>query len=364
MTIYALDPTGKNPANAIIGETHALSLSGAKYLLVIPSGGPFFASSMNVSIYGKRSTDVLNANFLLTKWVDYIPVLPFIEAINVFGQPIYAAILILDSGLVGTATLNYQSLGGAYQINQAAAAAYVTNTLDPATSDYASAFGITPNFGAATAVVDAVVKRTATNLKTAISSYSTIVSQQQRVSSALNFDAHIADFNNPHKDTALTFGLDKVPNWLTGNSADASIGQARNLFVTPAAAAAAISFSTTLPLATTTTPGTVLLNNGSSNGDSANATKALTASGLAVMRLDPTTAFANLNQKRKQLFFTPKPMVYPFIFNGTTCYNFRDLLNRAASFLNLNYVQGSATLGCIWVPYNTNTSTINMNNPG
>lgn len=361
MTNYVLDPTGKNAANKIVGETHPINLAGAKYLLIFPTEGPFFSSSINIVVYGKRSTDVLAGNFQLTKWVDYIPVLPFNQAIEVFGQPIHGGILILDSGMIGTATIDYQVLGGTAKVT---VLSFSNPSFDPAKSDYASTFGVPPAFGAATSVVDKINKRTSIDFSAAINSYSTLVSNQPRVSSALNYDTHVNSYNNPHKDTAFTFGLENVPNWQTGNSADAAIGQARNLFVTPAAAAAAINFSATLPLASVSSAGTVLLNSGALPGDDSNTTKALTAYGLITLRLNQATNFKNLNQKRKQLFFTPKPMRYPFIFNGTTCYNFRELLNRAASFLNLNYVQGSASLGCIWVPYSVNTSTINMNNPG
>ena len=102
---YALDPTGHNPNNLVIGEVHTLST--AQVRAVAPIYGPFFAESTVVYDHG--------TNVLLTKDVDYQLVHLLQDASLTFGKEICQIILITNRAVSNKVRLNVQLLGGNYQ---------------------------------------------------------------------------------------------------------------------------------------------------------------------------------------------------------------------------------------------------------
>ena len=102
---YALDPTGHNPNNLVIGEVHTLST--AQVRAVAPIYGPFFAESIVVYDHG--------TNVLLTKDVDYQLVHLLQDASLTFGKEICQIILITNRAVSNQVRLNVQVLGGNYQ---------------------------------------------------------------------------------------------------------------------------------------------------------------------------------------------------------------------------------------------------------
>ena len=102
---YALDPTGHNPNNLVIGEIHQLST--AQVRTIAPGYGPFYSESIVVYDHG--------TNVLLTKGLDYQVVHLLQDASLTFGKEICQIILITNRAVTDKVRLNYQVLGGNYQ---------------------------------------------------------------------------------------------------------------------------------------------------------------------------------------------------------------------------------------------------------
>lgn len=110
---YPFDPYGTNPTNLITGEQQILTPSnGLKYQFFIPQLGPYFGTSLQMTIRMADSTTrplVENQDY----WNSY----EFISASLSTGQPIYAGVQILDPTLAGVVTLQYQTLGGEWVLS-------------------------------------------------------------------------------------------------------------------------------------------------------------------------------------------------------------------------------------------------------
>lgn len=104
---YALDPTGVNPDNLVVGETHTLSTTQVR--AVAPTYGAFYTESLQV-------WDNTN-NRLLVRGIDYQCVELLQEATLRYGKEISLLVLILNQTVSSVVRLNYQTLGGLYQNN-------------------------------------------------------------------------------------------------------------------------------------------------------------------------------------------------------------------------------------------------------
>jgi hypothetical protein len=107
---YALDPTGVNPDNLIVGEIHTLSSSQIR--AVATTYGPFFTESIQIRDH--------ITNSLLVRGVDFQCVELLQEATVRYGKEISSLILILNSNVSNQVRINYQVLGGLYQNNSSA----------------------------------------------------------------------------------------------------------------------------------------------------------------------------------------------------------------------------------------------------
>lgn len=362
MSNLTLDLTGSASANAV-SEMQALELvSGGSYNYVIAKKGPFFLDSLVVKATLTEKSDVsgytVNSTVTLTKWVDYIPVLHFIEATTACGKGIYAGILIPDLSALGYLTISYQALGGTYQVDTTAASALIAaQTVNPVSTDYCTAFSLDASFDATTLEFNEREMVTLADLVTSLGTLATVLTSAGAVYTPMDFRTHIADYDNPHALTATMLSLENVPNWRTATTAQAQAGVATNLFVTPKGAAAAAGSKASVPHATETSEGTVELNLGQSSGDDTDDEKVLTTAGLLAMKTSGTTNAikAIFTTKRQQVYFHPLPVPYPVYCLGVLCVNFSELLSAVETNMSLTGIQGSASQGCVWLPYDATT---------
>lgn len=104
---YALDPTGTNPDNAVVGEVR--SLNAVQVRAVVPKYGPFFTQNFQIWDHG--------TNRLLVKGVDFVIVELLQEATLRFNKEIAQLVLIINTAVSPQVRMNYQVLGGYYQNN-------------------------------------------------------------------------------------------------------------------------------------------------------------------------------------------------------------------------------------------------------
>lgn len=106
-TRYALDPTGKNPDNLILGEVKTLTTSATR--AAAPKYGPYFSESMVIYDHG--------TNRKLDRGIDYDLVDLVQEATLEYGHEIMQVILIRNPSVTNQIRYSYQVLGGLYQNN-------------------------------------------------------------------------------------------------------------------------------------------------------------------------------------------------------------------------------------------------------
>lgn len=107
---YALDPTGINPDNRVVGEIH--NLSSRDIRAVAPIYGAYFTDSLRVY---DNSTDRL-----LARGADYQCVELLQDASLKYGKEICLVVLVINKEISNQVRINYQVLGGGFQ-NQATA---------------------------------------------------------------------------------------------------------------------------------------------------------------------------------------------------------------------------------------------------
>lgn len=124
-TPYPFDPTGTASSNLVTGEQKAVTAAnGQDYHFVVPTFGPFFSDSLQVSF---KALD--NSVRTLQEGVDYYPTHWFISASRACAKPVYGSISLLDLQLAGTLTIAYQTLGGAWTVDQTTIAQILADTL-------------------------------------------------------------------------------------------------------------------------------------------------------------------------------------------------------------------------------------------
>lgn len=104
---YALDPSGSNPDNLVLGEVKSLSTGAVR--ACAPKYAPFFADSMVVYDHG--------TNRKLDRGIDYDLVDLVQEASLIYGKEIMQVILIRNPSVTSQIRYSYQVLGGLYQNN-------------------------------------------------------------------------------------------------------------------------------------------------------------------------------------------------------------------------------------------------------
>lgn len=354
---YNYDFSGKSALNAVAGESRALApRPGYAYHWLIPNNGPFFAESLTISatISAAGTTrNPLNTLVTLTPNVDYVPVLQFTSASENAGKPICVGILFLDPLLTATLALSYQNLGGPYDVSTMAAATLWTNKdFCPAAIDYETALGFTAQLPDYTPVFDAYAPKTYGAMLASLAELLTKANSASPAYSALNYNLHYNDTNNPHGVTAVQLQLDKVPNFGVATQADVAAATSRALFVTPYSVAQATKSTANLPQASSTVRGQVMLNSGTTASDATDNVKALTSAAAVNLRNAGTSnAIKNLlTNGRKQFFFSPLPITYPCTFNGYGCCNFEELMTQVENYLQISNLASSESLGCFWTP--------------
>lgn len=110
---YPYDPTGLLPSNRIVNEIFTVQprLNPEDALFIVPRATPFFKYSLIVR------TGVNEGSPTLVEGVDYILTHHFVEATEALNVPIYGSIMFLNPLYTGVVYVTYQTLGGAYTLD-------------------------------------------------------------------------------------------------------------------------------------------------------------------------------------------------------------------------------------------------------
>lgn len=364
---YAFNPQGLSGPNTIQGEQQTLTPpTTGNYNYLIPINGPFFVSSLTVTITPTAenvSNLPLGVNSNLTPYVDFFPALEFAQATSQCGQAVYGAISFTDPTLAGLVTISYTTIGGIWTVARSQQLALIANqTVNPRTTAWEDAFSLPDTFPPVQlsfAEQQVVGFDTVVTLLGDIANVYTTSSPPQ---SPISYNDHIANLNNPHGDTAATFGLGLVPNWRMSTTAEAAAGTAFNLFVSPAGAFQATKSLTVLPHASKTAYGTLKLNLGDTAGEDTDNTRALTTAGLLALKsaAGSNAIKALFSYERQVVTFTPAPIQYPVLCLGVLCKNWGDLVAAVQTNLGFSPIESSASRFCIYLPHDMPTPNLTV----
>lgn len=224
--VYALDPTGTLAANKITNEPQILTPTNWRnYQFIVPKFAPYFMDSLKL-VY--RGTDGIVK--ILTHGIDWYEGHQYIGASRACAKPIYGSIVFMNNQLEGTVTIEYQTLGGEYCIDEARTMEILANALyNPRTSTWDAVSGI-PN-------VFPVINHE-WDLADMVG-MSELVASMQRIEAEMRqagqsgLTDHIANKDNPHDVDKEQIGLGLVANYAPATRAEAEAGIANNLYLTP-----------------------------------------------------------------------------------------------------------------------------------
>lgn len=227
--VYALDPTGTLAANKIVGEPQILTPTNWRnHLFIVPKFAPYFMDSLKL-VY--RGTDGIVK--VMTRGIDWYEGHQYIGASRACAKPIYGSIVFMNNQLEGTVTLEYQTLGGPYCVDEAKIMEILANALyNPRVSSWDAVSGIPNVFPVINHEWDLVDMVGMSDL---IASINTI-EEQLRQSGQTGLAEHINNTNNPHGVTKEQTGLGLVANYPPANRAQAEAASADNLYLTPQSA--------------------------------------------------------------------------------------------------------------------------------
>lgn len=353
------NPQGNLGSNQITGEVQTKTAptgnSPVKYNFLIPMFAPFFIESMTVVITptAKSFSDyTLGQATTLVMGKDFVPVLHFEGASLNCGKEIFGGIRFIDPALSGEVTMSYMSLGGTWTTTDQIRADIINGqVINPSATDWETATAKTAIFPQIEFSYNLQEMTLFSSVGGTLSAIASLLSTPIPTNSAIGYDRHVSDFANPHGITAEKIGLGSVPNWRLSTDGEARQGQNYSAFLTPAKAYEAITYGVVVPNYSTTVFGTTKLNNGFVGGAN-NQNFGLTASGLLWYKNDTGSNAINelFEYERQVVYFTPNPIPYPVLCLGSSCYNFRDLLNAVEANLKFKPIQGSAKRGCVWLP--------------
>ena len=125
LPVYPFDPTGVASTNLISGEEQAIQAVNFKdSYLIIPDVAPFYGDSIVV-----KYTDTVSTLKTLVEGIDYSLVLPYWVATKSIGKLIYGGIIIFNTSLTGTISLDYQTIGGQWASNSSEALVKLTEEI-------------------------------------------------------------------------------------------------------------------------------------------------------------------------------------------------------------------------------------------
>lgn len=142
--IYDLDTSGVSAHNRIREERHTLPTYVPKeYRFIVPRNAPFF--TMNYEVY--LIDPSTNSKRRLERYTHYAESHPYAALTNQLQKQLCGSIMILDSSLAGTVSIEYNTIGGPFTIDDAKILEILANRNDnPVTVDWSHVANVPDKF--------------------------------------------------------------------------------------------------------------------------------------------------------------------------------------------------------------------------
>ena len=345
-----IDYLGIAPTNFVTGELHTIANDGASnYCYINPSYGPFYANGVVV-----RSAVGGVATATLVLGTDYVLAFPFISASRSIGLSVFAAIEFINPLYSGQVLLQYRSLGGTWVANAPQAGTILNSPIvvnDPQVIAWEQVANYSSQFQIVTTAWDKTDSTTLTAVTTAIS-----MVRDGLAGKALALDwstevSHMANFSNPHGDTAASVGLDYVANLKPATQNQANDSTNNSTYISAAGLVA--SYASATYQATTTRSGVAALNVGNALGDGIDTQKALTAAEFVALLANPVSSYGgSINRVQAVGQLTPFALIAvgSFTWNGVRYGTIANLMVAISAFCGVSALEYNSSTGVIWFP--------------
>ena len=216
---YPLDPTGEAVSNRVGPERHTLtSKDWSEFNIIIPRATPFFQPKT-----GQLKLTHYPSGRILERGKDWVEGWYFRSAADRIGRHIFGCIVMIDPRMTGEVEIDkYQTLGGEYTLNKQKLEEILAQQLFNPFRRYWEVIAglpqIFPPLDHGHPVDDM------TGLPEFIKALNGIENAIIAMSEGGDLPAHVNDFNNPHRVTALHVKLEKLMNWAVATLADIKVG--------------------------------------------------------------------------------------------------------------------------------------------
>lgn len=235
---YPFDPTGKASSNKITNERQTLiPPAWIDFYFLVPKKGPFFAEGFKATLESGNRT--------LVEGVDYILTHVFHDATLAVGKSIYGSITFYDKEMIGMISLDYQTLGGEWTIDEADALRIVSDTtVNPRTTTWEEVQDVPDRFPVIDHAWDLDDMVGAKELEEKLGEIEAAVREANGGSTT----GHISNRDNPHLVTKAQIGLGNVQNYKISTLPQARDGSRNDLYMTPLSVKEAIKSQVETPV--------------------------------------------------------------------------------------------------------------------
>lgn len=233
-TKYPFDPTGSRGASRILSEQHVItSVNFRAYHYLIPNFAPFFEGAFNIKAQFPDGT-----NRKLVYGVDYYFSNQFLDASRACAKPVYGSISFLDTDFSGIVTIDYNTVGGMWNISLAEITRILAEEMrNPRITAWEQITQLPQRFPVIDHEWDLVD----------MVGMSKVVDELNGIHDAIlsanggGLAEHVNNYSNPHNVNKTQVGLGNVQNYAIATQPEAEAGTANDRYMTPLAVKFAIS---------------------------------------------------------------------------------------------------------------------------
>lgn len=142
--LYDLDTSGVSPQNRIHDERHTLpTYIPSEWRYIVPRSAPFFTANYEVYLIDPAT----NAKTKLERYQHYAEGHPYAAVTNALQKQVCGSIMILDTTITGTVSIEYNTIGGPFTIDSAKILEILANRqVNPVTVDWSQVADVPAKF--------------------------------------------------------------------------------------------------------------------------------------------------------------------------------------------------------------------------
>lgn len=221
--LYDLDTSGVSPQNRIHDERHTLpTYIPSEWRYIVPRSAPFFTANYEVYLIDPAT----NAKTKLERYQHYAEGHPYAAVTNALQKQVCGSIIITDTTITGTVSIEYNTIGGPFTIDSAKILEILANRqVNPVTIDWSQVADVPAKFPPEIHYHPAENLGEYGQLVTAVKNNTEAMKNEYDINS-VTLKRHLED-NNPHGITLEKLEVAHLRN--TKMATDKEVEDASNL---------------------------------------------------------------------------------------------------------------------------------------